>query len=302
MQKYNFKITREESEFPLKTTIKKKYRFSSRLMTKIKFQNLIKLNGVAVPGWVVPSEGDTVSVDLPDESSHFPAEDIPIEPVYEDDDLLIINKQAGVTVHPTKGHPDHTIANGIMNYMNKTGSFFKVRFINRLDMDTSGILVIGKNSHAQAELNKQMMAGTTKKEYIAVAQGIITEDDFLIDAPIGRPSPDSVARGVISEADGGYPSKTHVRVLERFASSTLVSLDLLTGRTHQIRVHLSHIGHPLLGDRLYGGDQSLFPDRQALHACSYEFDHPVTKKRLKAEARIPDDISDLINTLRSESR
>ncbi len=292
--KYTFTVTKEESQIPLKQLIKKKFSFSSRLMTKIKFQNLLFVNGIAVPGWHKASIGDVVSVSLPKEKSDFPEENIPIDMLFEDDDLLIVNKQPYVTVHPTRGHPTGTIANGLMKYMNDKGSSFKIRFVNRLDMDTSGILIIGKNSHAQAELVKQMQAGKTEKRYIAVISGIPESDEFMIDMPIGRPSPDSISRAVIPIERGGYPSKTKVKVIKKFKDYSLVELRLLTGRTHQIRVHLSSICHPIVGDSLYGGDTTVFPERQALHAVFFACEHPVTKKRLIVEAPISKDIQDLI--------
>lgn len=298
--KYQFTVSPEEAGQQLKRIIKQKYHFSSRLMTKIKFGNLLICNGESVPGWTTANEGDKITVLMPEEQSHFPAEDIPIYPVYEDYDLLFIDKQAEVTVHPTKGHPDHTIANGLMNYMNQTGQSFKIRFINRLDMDTTGILIIGKNSYAQAELNKQMAANTTVKKYYAVVDGIIEEDEIEIDLPIGRPIEGNIARRVLPVSEGGYPSKTSVKVLQRYKTATLVDLRLHTGRTHQIRVHMAHIGHPLLGDWLYKGPCDIFDKRQALHSYYFECDHPVKKTRLKIKTDIPADIKELISKLESE--
>ena len=296
MDKYVFTVTEEEARFPLKRIIKKRFSFSSRFMTKIKYQNLIKLNGETVPGWVVPKVGDLVSVSLPEEASHFEPEDIPIDILYEDDDLLFINKNPGLTVHPTKGHPSHTMANALMKYELDTNQNFKIRFVNRLDMDTSGILIVAKNSYAQAELNKQMSENITEKKYTAVAEGIIEEDDFIIDKPIGLPSPDQKNREILKVEDGGYESQTGVKVLKRFDDATLIECKLFTGRTHQIRVHLSSIGHPLIGDPLYGNESELIK-RQALHASSFSLIHPVTKKRLLVEAPLPMDIIELIDKL-----
>lgn len=302
MEKYTFTVTAAEEGQQIKKLVKSRYHLSSRLMSKIKYQDLLQLNGSIVPGWVTVRDGDTVTVSFPDEASGFPAEDIPIHVLYEDDDLLLIDKQPGVTVHPTRGHPVHTIANGLMKYMQDTGQSFKVRFVNRLDMDTSGVLVIAKNSHCQADLNRQMALDKTEKHYTAIAIGNIEEDRFTIDLPIGRPSPDSIVRAVLSESDGGYPSVTEVNVLERLGEGpealTLVDLRLLTGRTHQIRVHLSHIGHPLLGDPLYGGTDPRFPARQALHARYFACDHPITKKRLEVEAPLAADMETLLTQLR----
>ena len=188
--------------------------------------------------------------------------------------------------------------------MEKTGQSFKVRFVNRLDMDTTGLLIIAKNSHAQDEVTKQMKAKTTEKRYKAIVNGIVKDDEFTIDLPIGRPDPEKVARAVM--VDGGYPSVTHVKVLERYPSGnengsdkgyTMVELLLETGRTHQIRVHMSHIGHPLVGDSLYGGAHPDLIDRQALHSYRLSINHPVTGKRLELEAPLPDDFKKVIQKI-----
>ena len=194
MSKFQYTITKEDEGMTIKTLLRSKFSFSSRLLTKLKFQHLVFLNGEEVAGWISPKEGDVLSIKLPEEKSDFPAEDIPIYPVYEDDDLLVINKQPGIIVHPTKGHPNHTIANGLMKYMEDTNQSFKIRFVNRLDMDTTGLLIVAKNSHAQDDVVKQMKANATEKRYIALASGIIEEDSFTIDLPIGRPDPDDVRR------------------------------------------------------------------------------------------------------------
>jgi 23S rRNA pseudouridine1911/1915/1917 synthase len=302
MNRFTFKVTDDEAGIPVKKLIRSKFGFSSRMMSKIKYQDLIRINGKSAKGWYPVASGDLIRVLEPEEVSRFEPEDIPIDVLYEDHDLLIINKQPGITVHPTKGHPDHTIANGIMNYMNQSGETFKIRFINRLDMDTSGILLVGKNSNAQFNLTRQMAAGLTEKEYIGLAGGVIEKDSFIIDEPIGRPENDSIARKVISESEGGQSSQTIVEVLERFpGKASLVRLRLLTGRTHQIRVHMSYIGHPLVGDSLYGGDTSYFNKRQALHSFRYALIHPVSGKKLEISAPLPCDMRDLIDYLRHQA-
>ena len=300
MAKFEYTVTKEDEGVPVKGLLRTKFSFSSRLLTKLKYQHLVFLNGEEVAGWITPQIGDILSIKLPEEKSDFPAEDIPIYPVFEDDDLLILNKQPGVIVHPTKGHPLHTIANGLMKYMQDTGQTFKIRFVNRLDMDTTGLLIVAKNSHSQDDLTKQMKANTIEKRYIAIVNGIVKEDAFTIDLPIGRPDPENVARGVMLE--GGYPSVTHVKVLESFPKGkgyTMVELLLETGRTHQIRVHMSHIGYPLVGDYLYGGEAPWLLDRQALHAYKLSFNHPVTGKRLTVDAPLPHDIQEVIKKIKS---
>lgn len=296
-REFKYTVTKEdhEQELSVRELLRRRFSFSSRLRTKIKKNKTVYLNGDQTPVWIAPKTGDEITVCIPEETSWFPPEDIPIDPVYEDEDLLIINKQAGYTVHPTNGRPDHTIANGVAQYMLDTHQSFKIRFINRLDMDTSGILALGKNSHAQDDFVKQSKRDNVHKGYIAVVDGIINEEEGTIDAPLGRPVNEPVKRGVV---EGGRPSVTHYKVVERFDPGyTLVRLKLETGRTHQIRVHMAFIGHPVVGDRLYG-KQSDFISRQALHAEKLSFDHPVTKKHLDLEAPLPDDMIQLIRHLK----
>ena len=294
MAKFEYIVKESDQGLCIKDLIRSNFSFSSRLLSKLRRQNLIMLNGITTAGWITPNPGDIISINLPDEKSDFPKENIPINPVFEDNDLLIINKQPGIIVHPTKGHPLHTIANGLVKYMEDNNQQFKIRFINRLDMDTSGLLVIAKNSHAQDDFTKQMKYNSIEKRYKALVKGIVEEDQFTINLPIGRPDPQRVERGVM--VDGGYPSITHVKVLKRYDKGySLVELLLETGRTHQIRVHMSHIGHPVVGDHLYGGENPWLIERQALHAYSLSFDHPVTRQRITTTADLPLDIKKAID-------
>lgn len=298
MAKYEHIVTAEEYGMSINTILRLNYRFSARFRTKIKYQHLVDLNGEPTPGYIKPEIGDVIGVRLPEESNDFPPEDIPLDIIFEDDDLLIINKQPGIIVHPTKGHPEHTIANGLMKYMSDTDQNFKIRFANRIDMDTSGIVVVAKNSNAQNDLSSQMRKGTVVKRYIALVEGVIDEDHYEIDLPIGRPDQVSIRRTVMYE--GGKDAFTEVRVLERYEGHTLTEVTLHTGRTHQIRVHLSHTGHPIAGDELYGGSCELI-GRQALHAHYIEFDHPFTHKRVSFEAPYPEDMDKAISVLSAKA-
>lgn len=300
MAKYEHTVTTEEYGLTINQILKRNYKFSSRFKTKMKYQSLVDLNGTPAPGYLRPEVGDVIGVRLPEETSDFEPEDIPLDIIYEDEDLILINKQPGIIVHPTKGHPEHTIANGVMKYMADTGQSFKVRFANRIDMDTSGIIIVAKNANAQNELSSQMRAGTVVKKYKALVEGLIDEDSLSIELPVGRPSPESIQRAVMDE--GGKNAHSEVTVLERFSSEeygdhTLVEVRIKTGRTHQIRVHLSHIGHPIAGDSLYGGKTGLI-DRQALHAYHIEFTHPMSGERVCFEAPLDADIEAAIGSLR----
>ena len=300
MAKYEHIVTNEEVGLTINQILRANYKFSSRFRTKMKYQSLVDLNGVQSPGYLRPEAGDVIGVRLPEETSDFPPEDIPLDIVYEDDDLILINKQPGIIVHPTKGHPDHTIANGVMKYMADTHQSFKVRFANRIDMDTTGIIIVAKNANAQNDLSDQMRHNAVVKKYIALVEGTVEQDHFTIELPIGRPTQESIRREVMT--DGGKNAISEVRVIERFESAkfgphTLVEVLLHTGRTHQIRVHLSHIGHIIAGDELYGGSTDLI-GRQALHAYHIEFTHPVTREYLPFETDYPEDIRRAIEELR----
>lgn len=306
MSKYKHVVTEEEQGMTVNQILKANFSFSRRFITKMKFQELVDLNGVRTKGFIKPNTNDIITIRLPIEHNDFPAENIPLDIIYEDNDFLIINKQPGITVHPTKGHPSNTLANGIVNYINETHQNFKIRFCNRLDMDTSGIVIVAKNSNIQNEVSKQMSGDAVTKKYIALVCGLIEEDSFTVDLPVGRPDPDSPKRAVMAVTEGGKNAITDVKVVKRFKgidgnneifNATLVELTLHTGRTHQIRIHMSHLGHPIIGDRLYGGDNIGMITRQALHSNYLELVHPETHEKLELKAPIPSDIKSVITGL-----
>jgi 23S rRNA pseudouridine1911/1915/1917 synthase len=294
--KFEYIVRDEDKDFPVKELLRRNFTFSSRLMSKLKRGDFIYVNGKSVKLYLPANPGDVISVLLPEEKSDFYPEPIEVTPVFEDSDLLIINKQAGFVVHPTKGHPSHTMANGIMKYMLDTNQSFKIRFINRLDMNTSGLLVVAKNSHSQDDFTKQAKENKVAKRYVALVKGSIADDSGTINLPLGLLDAERPERGVI---EGGHPSVTHYKVLERYEKGyTLVELLLETGRTHQIRVHLSHIGYPIVGDHLYGGENPWIIERQALHARFLSFYHPVTGNLMEVEAPLPQDILDAIEKVK----
>ena len=300
MAKYEHIVTNEEEGLTINQILRQNYKFSSRFRTKMKYQSLVDLNGSPAPGYLRPAAGDVIGVRLPEESSDFPPENIPLDIIFEDDDLILVNKQPGIIVHPTKGHPEHTIANAVMYYMQQTDQVFKVRFANRIDMDTTGIIIVAKNANAQNDLSNQMRHNSVIKKYIALVEGCVEEDHFTIDLPIGRPDQISIQRKVMEE--GGKNAVTEVKVIDRFDSEeygphTLLEILLHTGRTHQIRVHLSHIGHVIAGDVLYGGRTDII-SRQALHAYHIEFTHPATGEYMTFETDLPEDIRSAIDRLK----
>lgn len=308
VSKFEYIIKEEDLGVKIKSLLRAKYGFSTRLLNKLKVNGGVFLDGEPVKTYIEPICGQKITVDLPEETSDFTAEDIPLDIVHEDADLLIINKQPGYVVHPTKGHPNHTMANGIMKYILDSDQQFKIRFINRLDMDTTGLLIIAKNSHAQNDITKQMKENKVIKKYIAIVKGHLP-DDGRIDLPIGKAEEGRVERMV---RDDGAPSVTNYKTIERYTKQgvnrnnehlehkySLVELILETGRTHQIRVHMSHIGHPVVGDSLYGGAANpLLIERQALHAKYLFFKHPVKRTVMEVEASMPQDMLQLIEKIK----
>ena len=220
---------------------------------------------------------------------------LPIDIVFEDEDILVVNKEPFLLTHPTQKKVDFTLANGIVNhFLEKYGEVRVPRFYNRLDMNTSGLVVIAKNSYAHHRLSLDMGQDRVHKEYLAIVEGIVEKDSGTLDFPIYREAEDSISRIVDPR---GQRSITHFRVLQRLDGASLVSLRLETGRTHQIRVHLSHIGHPIIGDDLYGRPDTSLIDRQALHAYKLTFDQPRLGDKIDLRAGLPLDMLALLEKL-----
>lgn len=264
---------------------------STSLIRSLKKDGLIHINKVPVYMDQTLLTGDKIQLLLPLESSEsLVPERIDFEVLYEDEDLLIINKPAGVAVHPTFNHPSGTLANGVMHYWQTKGLMHRFRAINRLDKDTTGIILIALNLYAYNRLSAQQESGSLIKQYAACVHGFVVNDTGTINLPIGRKEGSIIEREV--RADGQH-ALTHYRVLKRYNDMTLLEIQLLTGRTHQIRVHFSFLGHPLLGDDLYGGSRAKIL-RQALHASSLTFSHPRTEQTIEITAAYPIDILQLL--------
>lgn len=218
--------------------------------------------------------------------------DIPIKVVYEDKNLLLIDKDPYIIVHPTQKKVDKTLANGVVNYfLETTGKVMVPRFYNRLDMNTSGIIIVTKNAYAQSYLQEK---GIVNKFYQAIVLGVIEKDEFLIDRPIGKIG-DELRRVELKPEDGGQTAQTKIKVLKRFPDKnlTLIEAELLTGRTHQIRVHMALEGYPLLGDELYGGGDKRAA-RQMLHSYKTEFSDVETGELKSVEVELPDDMKEIL--------
>lgn len=224
-------------------------------------------------------------------------EDIPLDIVYEDDDVLVVNKPQGMVVHPAPGHPDHTLVNALMYHspLSTINGEFRPGIVHRIDKDTSGLLMVAKNDRAHQSLAAQLKSKTTKREYIALVHGRIKEEKGTIDAPLGRSRKDRKKQAIVAN---GRHAVTHFKVLERYRNYTLIKCRLETGRTHQIRVHLASIGHPLAGDPLYGPRKTLPGRGQYLHARLLGFVHPTTGKEMVFTAPLPAYFQQMIAKLR----
>ena len=245
--------------------------------------------------------GDRIGVAVPEpEPSALAPQAIPLDVLYEDEHLLVINKPKGLVVHPAPGHRTGTLVNALIHYLPELpviGGAERPGIVHRLDKETTGVLVVAKSAEAHRKLAADLKARRISRVYVALVHGNVPRDQGTIDAPIGR---HPVHRKKMAVVPGrGRPAVTHFRVLERFRSYTLLELRLETGRTHQIRVHLAHIGHPVVGDPVYGPKKPhLFDDGQALHAASIELAHPVTGVPLKVSAPLPERMSVVIEKLR----
>lgn len=273
-----------------------KNKISGRLFRKLYKTKNIFVNGKFSRKGLKLSKGDIVSIYFEDEEENTEPEEMDLDIIYEDFDFLILNKQPNIVVHLTKSHQNNTLSNGIAYYFKKNNIKKKIRFINRLDMDTSGILMVAKNSFCHQQMALQLESQDVIKKYQAVVKGIIEEDQDYIDLPIGREEEKSIKK-VVTES--GQDSLTKYEVIERFKDATLIDVQIFTGRSHQIRVHLNHIGHPILGDTLYN-EVNPNINRQALHSYYLKIMHPRTKKEMELIAPLSEDIKGLIERLKNK--
>ena len=279
-----------------------KYLLDKLDISRNKIQKLINDNNILVNGKSVKASyivrvDDLIECDfLYKEKIDILPEDIPLDIVYEDEDLLVVNKPSGMVVHPAVGNYSHTLVNALMyhcNNLSQVNGVIRPGIVHRIDADTSGLLLVAKNDIAHVDLAKQISEKSVKREYIALVDGVIKEDTATIDAPIGRDVKNR--KKMCVTADNSKDAITNIRVIERYKNSTLITCSLLTGRTHQIRVHMNYIGHSVINDPVYGSKKLIDPlFGQMLHARKIGFVHPRTHEYMEFSCEPPEKFLDIL--------
>lgn len=279
-------------------------------ISRMMIQKLIEDNKVYVNGKLQKSSykvkiNDKIEMEIeePKEAKLKP-EELPLNVIYEDKDIIIINKEKGMVVHPGNGNPDGTLANAIMarckDSLSGIGGEIRPGIVHRIDKDTSGIIIVAKNDKSHIDISNQIKEHKTTKTYIALVRGIVKENEASIDMPIGRSQKD---RKKMAVNKNGKNAITHFKVLKRYSDCTLLELVIETGRTHQIRVHLSEIGYPVIGDYTYSNGKNRFNiEGQMLHSYKIKFIHPTTKKEVEFIADLPEYFKEIIRKLDNESK
>jgi len=284
-------IDKENDGIKLGVYLKNRLMMSRNGLIKVKKSGSLKVNGYKAHTDIIIKAGDKVEFELPDRNSeNILPEFMPLDIIFEDDYLIVINKEAGIPTHPSRNHYMGTLANGLMCHWMEEGRDITIRPVNRLDKNTSGLVIFAKSSHIQHLMSIEDYRSKITKEYLAVVQGVVGADSGTVDAPIAREKLHSIRRVV---REDGAEAVTHYSVIERYEDCSLLEIVPETGRTHQIRVHMAHLGYPLLGDELYGGSQERIK-RHALHAHRISMLHPIENRMLEFSAQIPSDMKELI--------
>lgn len=281
-------IVKDNKYTNINQILKQKFNISARLLHKLIDAKHVLLNNLIIDTRSTVTINDiiTVNLDFEEESENIVATQIPLNIIFEDDAFLILNKPAGIAVHPSILHYENSLSNGVKFYFDNIGLKRKIRPVNRLDLNTSGLIIFAKNEYVQECLIQQMSNKIFKKEYLAIVQGYFTNTNGTINLPIARKENSIIERCISPD---GQEAITDYCVLKELDNYSLVKCSLKTGRTHQIRVHMSAIGHPLLGDSLYGVDSPLI-NRQALHSYRICFIHPISNKILEFVCELPEDM------------
>lgn len=280
--------------------VDKNINLSRTAIKRLLDEGKILVNGKKQKPSYKPEVGDIITIEIPEpEEVELKPQDIPIDVIYEDKDIIVVNKPKGMVVHPANGNPDGTLVNAILakckDSLSGIGGEIRPGIVHRLDKDTSGLLIIAKNDQAHINMSKQIQDRKVIKKYIALVKGVIGENTATIDMPIARSTKD---RKKMAVDPNGKEAITHYKVLQRYDKYTLLEIKIDTGRTHQIRVHMAYIGHPVVGDMQYSNGKNEFGiEGQMLHSKYLEFDHPITGKRLKLEAPLPEYFEQVLKEL-----
>ena len=304
MEKFEYTVTNEYVGLRLDKAISDKDNSLSRVaVQRLIDDGKILVNGKQAKASYKLNLNDVVLIEKEEPKEvEIKPENIPLDIVYEDNDILVINKQKGLVVHPGNGNPDGTLVNAIMAYckdsLSGIGGEIRPGIVHRIDKDTSGLLIIAKNDKAHINMSDQIKDHKVKKTYIALVRGNVKENNATIDMPIARSTKDRTKMAVSKD---GKKAVTHLKVLERFNGYTLLEVNIETGRTHQIRVHLSQIGYPIVGDMVYSNGKNPFGvEGQMLHSMRLEFTHPITGKEMKLEAKLPEYFEEVLKSLRGK--
>lgn len=272
---------------------------SRSFAAKLAEDGAVTVNGKAADKKLKLRQGDVIEIDVPEpDVLEAVPQDIPLDIVYEDDSLIVVNKPQGMVVHPAPGNPDGTLVNGLLFHcsLSSINGVIRPGIVHRIDKDTSGLLVVAKTNSAHEKLSAQLKEHKALRQYYAIVHGNIKEDTGTIDKPIGRHPIDRKKMAVVA---GGREAVTHFRVIERFGRYTLVECTLETGRTHQIRVHMASIGHSIAGDAVYGtGKEKFKTNGQLLHAAAIGFRHPETDELMEFRSELPEHFVNVLDSLR----
>ena len=306
MEKIKKIVTKEENNQRLDAYIAKQEIGISRTMVqKLLEEGHIFVNGKLEKCSYKVKMQDEILVSVPEPKKvEIKEEEIPIEVIYEDKDIIVVNKPKGLVVHPANGNPDGTLVNAIMaickDSLSGIGGELRPGIVHRLDKDTSGLLIVAKNDATHIGMSEQLKNHQVKKIYWALVRGIVKENEATIQMPIGRSDKDRKKMAVRKD---GKEAITHFKVLKRYADTTLLEIRIETGRTHQIRVHLAQIGYPVIGDAVYSNGKNAFGvEGQMLHAKSLDFVHPITKEQMHLEAPLPQYFRDILEQLDKEGK
>ena len=290
-----YEIPSEYDGANITTVLKQHFKISTNLIKDLKkYKEGIQVNGEHKRVVDLAAKGDILKITIRDTASeNIVPTDIPLDIVYEDEDVLVINKPSTMPTHPSMGNYENSLANGVMYYYKSKGEERVFRAVNRLDKDTSGLMAVAKNSYIHARLGEEIQKKELKRKYMCIVCGDV-ERDGTVDAPIRRADGSVINRIV---APDGQRAVTHYRVVKRYGEYTLLEMELETGRTHQIRVHMAYIGHPLVGDWLYGTEDHNIAKRQMLHSCYLCFTHPITGQIMEFKDEMAEDMRAFIEKL-----